>query len=82
MVSKDPASVPKARPIEDFWGVLKRRVYANNWKAKNIKELKGRLQLCLRQIDQNFVQKLAGQEKTQPYKIFFLNMYHKLQTIY
>ena len=35
----------------------------NNCKAKIIKELKGRLQLCLRQIDQNFVQKLDEQVK-------------------
>ena len=35
----NPANVPKARPIEDFWENLKAKVYEGNWTAKNIKEL-------------------------------------------
>jgi hypothetical protein len=36
----NPANAPKTRPIEDFLGSLKGKVYAKNWSAKNIPELK------------------------------------------
>ena len=28
-----PANLSEARPIEDFWSILKGKVYENNWKA-------------------------------------------------
>ena len=28
-----PKHLPEARPIEDFWSILKGKVYENNWKA-------------------------------------------------
>ena len=57
----NPANVPKARPIEDFWACLKQKVYKGNWCAKNIEELKKRIQSCLRDMDPKFVQDLAYQ---------------------
>ena len=47
----NPANVPKVRPIEDFWGLLKQKVYENDWKAKNIQELRKRITWCLCKID-------------------------------
>jgi hypothetical protein len=32
----NPANLPKARPIEDFWGSLKLEVYKNDWVAKDL----------------------------------------------
>jgi len=29
----------KTRPIEDFWDILKGKVYSKNWSAKSIPEL-------------------------------------------
>jgi DNA-binding MarR family transcriptional regulator len=57
-VPKDinPASVPKARPIEDFWGNLKNKVYENDWTAKSLDHLKRRIKSCLKNIDLTFVQ--------------------------
>jgi hypothetical protein len=57
-VPKDinPASVPKARPIEDFWGNLKNKVYENDWTAKSLDHLKQRIKSCLKNIDLTFVQ--------------------------
>ena len=55
----NPANAPKLRPIEDFWGILKTNVYENNWSAKNVSELKKRIQLCLKKMDSNLVQKTA-----------------------
>ena len=42
VIPKDmnPANVPKARPIEDFWANLKAEVYSGDWKATTLKKLK------------------------------------------
>ena len=55
----NPANLPKARPIEDFWGNLKAKVYEGNWTAKNLTELENRIKYCLGKMDKNFVQKHA-----------------------
>ena len=47
----NPANVPKARPIEDFWANLKAKVYEGDWKAKNLDQLKNRIRTCLRNMD-------------------------------
>ena len=52
----NPASLPKARPIEDFWGNLKRIVYAGGWTAKTVTQLKNRIVASLKKIDLNFIQ--------------------------
>ena len=50
---ENPANLPECRPIENFWGKIKQRVYADCWKAKNLKELKKRIQDCFKQINQS-----------------------------
>lgn len=55
--SINPANVPKARPIEDFWGDLKEKVYKGDWKAKNLDELKERILSVLRKMEMKDVQK-------------------------
>ena len=55
----NPANVPEARPIEDFWAILKRHVYKDGWTAKRIVDLKARIRLAIRNIDVKVVQKLA-----------------------
>jgi len=36
----NPANAPKLHPIEDFWGILKKKVYEKGWSAKSIDQLK------------------------------------------
>lgn len=50
----NPPNVPECRPIENFWGILKGLVYANNWQTSNLIELKARIQQCLKKIDLDF----------------------------
>ena len=57
--SENPPNVPEARPIEDFWSILKGLVYEGNWQAKNLAQLKARIMLCLRKIDIELVKRLA-----------------------
>jgi CTP-dependent riboflavin kinase len=52
----NPANVPKVRPIENFWGFLKQKVYEDGWEAQTIPQLRDRINLCLRRIDKSFVQ--------------------------
>ena len=37
--NKNPTNLPEARPIENFWSILKGEVYKNNWKAENLDRL-------------------------------------------
>lgn len=55
----NPSNVPEARSIEDFWAILKSRVYANAWRAENTRQLANRIKRCLRNMDQDLVQRLA-----------------------
>ena len=47
----NPPNVPELRPIEDFWGILKGLVYANNWQATDPNELRNRINNCIKKID-------------------------------
>jgi hypothetical protein len=60
----NPPNVPQLRPIEDFWYILKCKVYENGWEAKNAQLLKKRISLKLKEFDQNFVQRLMKKVKT------------------
>jgi DNA-binding protein len=52
---ENPANLPECRPIEMFWAILKGAVYANNWQAKDLEELRKRIAFCIKQIDQSTV---------------------------
>ena len=54
------ASVPEARPIEDFWAILKREVYKGGWAAQSGEEFTERIKASRRKIKPELVQKLMG----------------------
>ena len=60
----NPANVPECRLIEDFWSVLKEKVYENNWQAENLKKLRNRIKYCLSKMDKSLVQRFS--ESTRP----------------
>ena len=37
------ANAPKLHPIEDFWGILKQKVYEKGWSAKSIDQFKKKI---------------------------------------
>ena len=47
----------KARPIEDFWGVLPELVYARNWEARTVKELKCRIETKVKGVETTVLQR-------------------------
>ncbi len=60
----NPPDVSQLRPIEDFWYVLKCKVYDNNWEAKSAKHLQNRIALKLKEFDLEFVQSLLKKVMT------------------
>ena len=56
----NPPAVPECRPIENFWAILKGKVYENNWQAKDVKQLQTRTSVCLKKIDLDLVNSLFG----------------------
>jgi hypothetical protein len=67
--AENPANVPEARPIEDFWGDLKRAVYKNSWEAKNILHLQHRIKYCLINMDKSAMQSRASEVHRRLYSI-------------
>jgi len=47
---ENPPNIPEARPIEDFWGIIKGEVYKNNWQAENLDQLQNRIKFCLKKL--------------------------------
>ena len=56
----NPANLPEARPIEDFWAILKREEYMDGWTADIVDQLESRIKNCLRKIDVKVVQDLVA----------------------
>ena len=50
---ENPANLPECRPIEQFWAILKQKVYNGNWKAKNVDQLKNRIMAT--QVDRSLL---------------------------
>lgn len=47
----NPPNVPQLRPIEDFWAILKRRVYKKNFRPETIEDLIRKIRLELNKVD-------------------------------
>ena len=61
----DPPNAPQIRPIENYWSILKQKVYENNWSAKNHDQLIKRIKLCEKKIEPSTYQNLFGGLKTK-----------------
>jgi hypothetical protein len=53
------------RPIENFWGILKRRVYLNGWTAESDKDLIIKIKKELKNMPTNVCQRLMSGLKTK-----------------
>ena len=69
-VEKDenPPNAPQIRPIENYWGILKMRVYEGNWSAKDREALIRRIKIKQKEIDQDVVIKMFENLKTKVHK--------------
>ncbi|CAF5178507.1 unnamed protein product, partial [Rotaria magnacalcarata] len=55
----NPPNVPQVRSIETVWVLLKRKVYENNWEAKNLDALARRIKQKAKEFDQNMLQTMV-----------------------
>ena len=64
-VEKDenPPNAPQIRPIENYWGILKMKVYEGNWSAKDREALIRRIKIKQKEIDQDVVIKMFDKLK-------------------
>ena len=60
----NPTNLPQCRPIEDFFGYLSHLVYKNNWRAKNVDQLKRRIRKCIKEIPDDYVERLFAGVRT------------------
>ena len=54
----NPPNAPQIRPIENYWGILKMKVYEGNWTAKTRDHLIRRIKMKQKEIDQDIVIKM------------------------
>ncbi len=61
----NPPNEPQVRPIENFWSILKRRVYLNGWTEESDKDLIIKIKKELKNMPTNVCQRLMSGLKTK-----------------
>jgi transposase len=65
-------NVPEIRPIENFWANLKRKVYSNNYRPKNIKRLMAKIRKELKSLKlREFVRPAKARKAHRLFVTFF-----------
>ena len=66
-ISKEdnPPACPQIRPIEQFWSILKQKVYANNWSAENRDQFIRKIRKCAKEFDMNPIIKMFDHLKAK-----------------
>ena len=62
---KKPPNTPQIRPIENYWGILKKKVYEGNWTAQTRDHLIRRIKMKQKEINQDIVIKMFDNLKGQ-----------------
>ncbi|CAF2038450.1 unnamed protein product [Rotaria magnacalcarata] len=55
----NPPNVPQARLIEIVWALIERKVYENNWEAKNLDALARRIKQKAKELDRKMLQAMV-----------------------
>ncbi|RWS20571.1 uncharacterized protein B4U80_05270 [Leptotrombidium deliense] len=69
--SHNPVNVPQLRPIERFWAILKRNVYANGYCARNLKQLKKRVSAKIAEFSPDDIRNLFHNFESNIRKAYF-----------
>lgn len=64
-----PACSPDCNPIENLWGILAGKVYANGRQFENVNDLKSAIRDCWAKIDMETIKKLTD---SMPNRVFEL----------
>ena len=55
----NPLDVPQTYPIENFWGCLAQKFYAEGWEAKKKDQLNRRIQSKIKEFDTKFLETIV-----------------------
>ena len=55
---KKPPNAPQIRPIENYWVILKMKVYDGNWMAQTKDHLNRRIKMKQKEINQDIIIKM------------------------
>jgi hypothetical protein len=72
----NPPNVPQARPIENFWRCLAKRVYEGGWETKSEKELIMHIEKKIKEYDLKFVESLMEAVKAKLKRIGQDGVFH------
>ena len=53
--SENPPNAPQIRPIENYWAMLKMKVYEGNWTGKNRPQMIRRIKQKQKELDHGIV---------------------------
>lgn len=67
--ASNPANAPEVRPIEDFWTEIKRIVYDSGWEAKDLDQLRDRINYGFKKIPMERVHSLGKKSHTRVYAV-------------
>lgn len=65
----NPGSLPKCRPLADYMTMLKYLVYADDWTARNARELKGRIREMAEKIHPEVVQEMTNNMREMSHRL-------------
>ena len=68
-----PACSPDLNVIENVWGILARRVYANNRQFQSIRELRNAITTFWGEIDMNLLKKLVDSVPNRLFQVINRN---------
>ena len=63
--TENPPNAPQIRPIENYWGILKIKVYEGNWSANTREQLIGRVKIKEKEVYQTIVIKMFEKLKAK-----------------
>ena len=62
----NPPNIHQVRLIETVWTVVERKIYENNWEAKNIDHLVQRIRQKAKEFEQEMVQSMMEGVRKKP----------------
>ena len=62
---ENPPNTPHIRPVENYWGNLKMKIYEGNWKAKTRDHLIRRIKMKQKEINEDIVINMFDHLKVQ-----------------
>jgi transposase len=80
-IEENPPNVPQIRPIEKFWANLKRKVYSDNYRPKDVECLMTKVRKELKSIETTGIRKAMKEVPAKAQKAHRLGVTFFLQVV-